>query len=135
MSDEPDFSRRFAERRTSAPTDDATPPAADLLAAELERIEKRIERVIGDGRDAFADGSDSYDHATVAILRLAALFEERRFQPLLASTTPEERQGITATRNIAAHIGYASMREQTFWETTTILVPAFVERIRRANGL
>lgn len=106
-----------------------------MLADELNRINDRIRRTVADGRNAFFEGSDSYDRAVVAVIRLAALFEdeESRFGELLAVATKRERTGITHTRNIAAHRGYAVMNDDQFWETVTTDVPAFIEKIRKAN--
>jgi len=114
----------------------AAPSAREVLADELDRISERLTRTEADGREAFFEGSDSYDRAVVAVIRLAARFEdERRFGALLGEVTERERMGIRQTRNIAAHHGYASMDEETFWETTTVDMPAFVAKLRDMNGL
>lgn len=108
-----------------------------MLSDELNRIDDRIRRTAADGRGAFFEGSDSYDRAVVAVIRLAALFEdeESRFGALLTVATKRERTGIAQTRNIAAHRGYAAMNDDQFWETVTTDVPAFIEKIRAANKL
>lgn len=112
------------------------PPAREVLADELDRISKRLARTEADGRDDFFEGSDSYDRAVVAVIRLTALFEdERRFGELLGEVTERERIGIRQTRNIAAHHGYASMDEETFWETATVDMPAFIAKLRAMNEL
>lgn len=113
-----------------------TPEARDLLADELAKISSRIQRTTADGRGAFFEGSDSYDRAIVAIVRLAALFDEgTRYGELLAVATPRERIGIAHMRNIAAHQGYAAMDEEQFWLTVTVDMPAFIAKLRAANGL
>lgn len=105
-----------------------------MLKDELVRIERRLEDVIAQGRDAFSEGSDSYDRATVAVLRLASLFEdEKRFAPFVSVVTTEERRGIVTTRNIAAHSGYGAMNTEIFWRTVTERLPEVIGRIRAAN--
>ena len=108
----------------------------DLAAEELRKISLRLDRVVAGGRDGFVDGSATFDHATVAIIRLAALFEDSaRFGEFLAAATDDERRGISHTRNIAAHVGYASMDADIFWRSMTVDAVAFVAKIRDANGL
>ncbi|UJP09228.1 antitoxin [Microbacterium sp. KUDC0406] len=112
------------------------PSPRDLLSDELDKISSRIRHTTADGRDAFFDGSASYDHAVVAIVRLAALFEDgARYGELLSAATPRERIGIAHTRNIAAHRGYAAMDDELFWQTVTVDMPAFIAKLRDENGL
>lgn len=113
------------------------PPAArQALADELGKISERLRRTEAEGRVAFFEGSDSYDRAVVAVVRLAAILEdERRYGELLAVATARERTGIRHTRNIAAHQGYATMDDDLFWETATVDMPAFIRKLREANGL
>lgn len=121
--------------RSSAP-DEGVPPAVEVLHQELARIEHRIDDVIAQGREEFAEGSDSYDRATVAVLRLAALFEDtKRFSGLLDVVTLDERRGITTTRNIAAHSGYGAMNTEIFWHTVTERLPEVITRLRTVNRL
>ena len=111
------------------------PSAREVLTAELNAISVRLARTAADGRDQFFEGSDSYDRAIVATVRLAALFEdERRFGELLADVTDRERMGIRHTRNIAAHHGYASIDDDTFWETVTVDMPAFIAKLRGGDA-
>jgi hypothetical protein len=128
---------RFTPRPRGEPPEPASRPSPrKLLAAELEKIEGRLQSVQDQGRSAFSEGSASFDRATVAVLRLAALFEDdEQFVPLLASASDVERRGIAHTRNIAAHLGYASMDEETIWVTATRDMPAFIAKIRAANGI
>lgn len=124
-------SARWQPRRRRDGDVDGAPPAADVLREELDRIEHRVQHVIAHGRSSFVEGSESYDRATVAILRLAALFEqEKRFGRFLTEVTGEERRGITTTRNIAAHSGYGAMNADVFWRTITERLPNVVGRIR-----
>ena len=119
--------------RTSAPARGA-PSAPDVLRDELDRIERRIDDVIAQGRDAFRDGSDSYDRAIVAVLRLAALFEDpTRYAPHLDAITLEERRGIATMRDIVAHQGYGAMSTEIFWRTVTERLPEIIARIRAEN--
>lgn len=109
------------------------PTAHQLLSTELTRIERRLQLTASGGRAQFFDGSDSYDHAVVAIIRLAALFENERsrFGALLDTVTDTERRAIIATRNITAHHGYAVMDDDVFWATICEDVPALIAKIRR----
>ena len=119
--------------RTSAPTPGA-PSAPDVLHDELDRIERRIDDVLAQGRKAFREGTESYDRAIVAVLRLAALCEDpTRYTPHLEAITLEERRGITTTSNIAAHSGYGAMNTEIFWRTVTERLPEVIARIRAAN--
>ncbi|MGO2559309.1 antitoxin [Brachybacterium sp.] len=129
-----DASRWSVRPRTAAPAQDA-PTAAQSLRDELVKIERRIEDVICQGREAFTEGSDSYDRATVAVLRLAALFEDpsRHHAPHLTVVTLGERRGIVATRNIASHSGCGAMNTEIFWRTVTERLPEVIARIRAAS--
>lgn len=132
--DHPDRAVRWKTRPRTRATDEGAPSAADVLIDEVSRIENRIDDVISQGREAFAEGSESYDRAIVAVLRLASLFEEeKRFSEFLAVVTAEERRGITTTRNIAAHRGYGAMNAGVFWRTVTELLPDLLARIRAAT--
>ncbi|MDO5093098.1 MAG: antitoxin [Propionibacteriaceae bacterium] len=101
--------------------------------AELRSLELRTERVRAAGRAAFADGNDSYDVATVVILRLAALLERQDVAQLDAVLTAEEAAAIRTTRNIAAHAGYKSMNDDLFWLAVTERIPDILRRLR-AHG-
>ncbi|GAA1300917.1 antitoxin [Brachybacterium tyrofermentans] len=129
----PDHAARWEMRPRTRTTDEGAPVAADVLLDELSRIQRRVDAVIAQGRDAFVEGSESYDRATVAVLRLAALFEEeKRFSEFLSVVTAEERRGITTTRDIAAHRGYGAMNAAVSWRTVTELLPDLLARIRAA---
>lgn len=100
----------------------------------LVRIQRRIDDVIHQGREGFTEGSDSYDRATVAVLRLAALFEEPgKYGPHLTVVTLDEQRGIITTRDIAAHSGYGAMNTDIFWRTVTERLPEVIDRIRAAS--
>jgi len=102
----------------------------DAFDAELDAISTRVARVEAAGRSAFQDGSPGYDTASMAIIRLAALFEVRRFEPFLDGISPIERNAIRATRHHASHQGYRQMDDDEFWHTITVDVPDCVERLR-----
>src|SRR5699024_7884799 len=100
----------------------------------LTRIVSRIDDVITHGRAEFTEVSDSYDRATVAIIRLATLFErDESVAALLGVATLEERRGTITTRNIAAHSGYGAMTTESFWRTVTERLPEVIARIRSTN--
>src|SRR5699024_8174830 len=99
QEEEPATANRWAVRARTTPSASDAPPAEDILDEELTRIERRIDDVITQGRAEFTEGSDSYDRATVAILRLAALFEcDERFGELLRVVTLAGRCGLARLR-------------------------------------
>lgn len=112
------------------------PTAAQQLDRELTKIEARLAAVARAGRDQFFDGSEAYDRATVAAVRLAALYEPTSSLHRLVQVASEETErGLIATRNIAAHSGYAAMDDDRFWETAAVFMPELVRSIREANGI
>lgn len=110
------------------------PTPRELLERELVRVDARISWILSEGRTAFSDDSLAYDVAVVAIVRLAALFEDEkdRYGELLSSVTVAERRGVIVTRNIAAHHGYDAMDVEEFWVTMTRDVPTLIGKIRQA---
>lgn len=124
---------RFARRSGGRPGEPrGLPPKVDDLDAfdaELDAIQYRIEKVIERGREAFFDGSSSFDHASMAIIRLSALFEDERFLRLLTPVTDAERRGIATTRSVVAHHGYRTMDDERFWSTITTDVPDVLRRV------
>jgi hypothetical protein len=125
-----------AARFQPVPRADADPPAPLPVPArrefdgELDGIQARIDRVVAAGRTDFGEGSPSYDVASMAIIRFAALLEVKRFAGFLAALTDTERRGATATRNFASHSGYRAMDEGEFWHTVTVDLPALIARLR-----
>lgn len=105
-------------------------PSREAFDAELDSITARVSRVATAGWDAFVDGSASYDVASMAIIRLAGVFEVRRFEPFLVEVTPVEQRSIKATRQYAAHGGYREMDDEEFWHTVTVDVPELISRLR-----
>lgn len=132
--DHPADARHWSVRpRTAAPSQGAS-TAVQSLRDELVKIERRIEDVIHQGREAFTEDSDPYDRATVAVLRLAALFEDSsRYAPHLTVVTLDERRGIVTTRNLASHSGCGAMNSEIFWRIVTERLPEVIARIRAAN--
>lgn len=119
--------------RTSTPARGA-PPASDVLREELDRIERRIDGVVTHGREAFREGTESHDRAIVAVLRLAALFEDpTRYAPHLDVVLPEERPGITTMRDITAYSGYGAINTEIFWRTVTERLPEVIARARQSS--
>ena len=96
----------------------------------LDAIIERVGRVVAGGRTAFVDGSPTYDAASMAVIRLAGLFEVRRFGPFLAGVAPGEQRSIKTTRQYAALRGYREMDDDEFWDTVTIDIPGLVDRLR-----
>src|SRR4051794_842148 len=89
-----DSGSKFSQRRRDASEDSlvSIPTDRDLFHQELDLIDHRILNVISAGKGAFFDGSPSYDQATVAIVRLAALFEDnKRFERFLEPASDTER--------------------------------------------
>lgn len=127
---------RWSVRPRTTRSAHGAPTTVESLHDELVKIERRIEDVISQGREAFTEGSDSYDRATVAVLRLAALLEDSsRFIQHLTVVTQHERRGIVTTRNIAARSGYGAMNTEIFWRTVTERLPEVIARIRATSGL
>ncbi|PCC44110.1 toxin-antitoxin system, antitoxin component domain protein [Brevibacterium aurantiacum] len=65
----------------------------------------------------------------MVIIRLASLTERSEFSPWAELLSSQEIAAIRATRNIAAHAGYAVMNDELFWEAVTVSVPEIVERL------
>lgn len=127
----PDPGERFTRKPRGPRADEnlETPPR-EAFDAELDAITARVSRVATAGRAAFVDGSASYDVASMAIIRLAGVFEVRRFGPFLLDVTSVEQRSIKATRQYAAHGGYRVMDDEEFWHTVTVDVPELIGRLR-----
>lgn len=117
--------------------DAADRPRHDLvnLQDELRRIERRLEeRVLGSDRAVFHDGSDSYDAASMAVVRLHGVLERREYAFLLDAVTDTEVRAISTIRNIVSRGGYRSMDDEGFWETATMQLPELVARLIARAG-
>lgn len=99
------------------------------LATEIGLLRARIYTVRERGREAFQDGTESYDVACMVIIRLAGLLEREDLATYLTAVTEEERRAIRTTRNIAAHAGYRAMNDGLFWLAVTERVPEILDRI------
>lgn len=97
------------------------------LSTEIGLLRARIVTVRQRGREAFQDGSETYDVACMVIIRLAALLEREDLAPYLTAVTEEERRAIRTTRNIAAHAGYRA--DGLFRQAVTECVPEILDRI------
>lgn len=81
---------------------------------ELRRIRNRVDFVASSKRDDFVDGPDSYDIASMVIIRLASLTERSEFTPWSQALSSDEIAAIRTIRNIAEHAGYAVMNDDLF---------------------
>jgi hypothetical protein len=104
----------------------------ERLISEITRIRARFERATRDGKDAFAgDGSDSYDIGMLAVIHLADLVNRQLPDDIASAIPPVARDGLRATRNIAAH-NYAGLDNARLWETVTTHAPALLDAIEAA---
>ena len=99
------------------------------FTAELAKIAERLERVRQSDRSEFQDGSPTYDSASIAVVRLAALLERSEFSHARSVLTDEESRGMQTIGNIISHGGYADMNDDVFWKTTTSYLPDLVRRL------
>lgn len=116
-------------RRPRQETPDPVNHAEENVRTELSCILLRARSVASSRRDEFVDGSVAYDVASMVIIRLASLTERSEFSPWAELLSSQEIAAIRATRNIAAHAGYAVMNDELFWEAVTVSVPEIVERL------
>lgn len=124
---------RSSESRFSPPPrrprDPLTSHDEENIRAELSRVLDRARNVASGNRDTFMEGSPSYDVASVAMIRLASLFERPEFDPWASILSGDEVAAIRTIRNIVAHAGYMAMDDDIFWEAVTMRVPEIVERL------
>lgn len=99
---------------------------------ELSQILRRAQAVESRSRNAFADGTDTYDAASMLIIRMAALIERPEFAHWAAFLTIDEINAIRTLRNIVAHAGYAAMNDDIVWNAVTVEVPQVVDRLLHA---
>ena len=128
MTDEPGSPGFRARPRADEPAHHQI----ERLLEEVTRLRSRFERAARDGRDAFvATGSDSYDVGMLAVIHLAD-FVTRELPDGVAATVPElARDGLRATRNIAAH-NYAGLDNARLWSTVSEHAPALLDEIESA---
>ena len=124
---------RFTARTRSEPDgSEGSERSRERLADEVARLRSRFERATRDGRESFADAdSDAYDIGMLAVIHLADLVN-RQLPVEIAATLPRlARDGLRATRNIAAH-NYAGLDNARLWETVSIHAPALLDAIDAA---
>ena len=98
----------------------------------LDEIDHALDLATVRGRQGIEPRTVEYYTACMALIRLAALFEETAYEPLLRPATTRERRAIATMRNIAAHVGYREMDDELLWQTLTVDLPELVQRLRRA---
>lgn len=128
MNDEPSRSGFRARPRSgeSANID------AERLLVEVARLRSRFARAARDGRDAFiAVGSDSYDVGMLAVIHLADFVTRELPEEITLSLPALARDGLRATRNVAAH-NYAGLDNARLWNTVTEHAPALLDDIEAA---
>ncbi|MRG60398.1 DUF86 domain-containing protein [Agromyces sp. CFH 90414] len=120
---------RFVARpRTQEPEGPAASTRERRLA-EVERLRSRFERAARDDVDAFrAPGSDAYDIGMLAVIHLADFVGRDLPSEVIAVLPQRDRDGLRATRNIAAH-NYAGLDNTRLWETVTVHGPALLDLI------
>lgn len=123
MSEQAPGSSRFHPLPRSARKPEGEHPDA-LFEREFEKIVRRIRAVQDADRADFVDGSLSYDHATLVVLRLAAMLEPASpFSGRFEALGKDARRGIVTTRNILSHSGYGALDEDVFWRTVAVDIP------------
>lgn len=98
----------------------------------LDDIGSYLEEARRGGRRGFEPRTARYAAASLAVIRAAALFENDDFDGFLRDIPEMTRRGITSTRNIVAHAGYATMDHVVFWQTIDVHLPALLVRMRGA---
>ena len=103
---------------------------SDAIRHELAKIMKRVGAVAGPGRHSFADGLETHDIASMAVIRLASVIERGDFPSSKPLLTVEEAAEIAAAREIAMHGGADAMDDDLLWVVVTQQIPAIVCRLR-----
>jgi uncharacterized protein with HEPN domain len=105
----------------------------DNFLIELGKVSKRLDdKVRSSHREDFHDGSASYDAASMAVVRIHGLLERSQNQRFRQLLTVTEQRALGTVRNIITHGGYATMDDESFWETATAHLPDVVRRLREA---
>lgn len=110
-----------ADRRESAWT---------RFLESLEDIDSYLAVARHGGPDEFEPRTARYAAASLAIVRVASLFENGDFAVYLGSVPDGARRGVIATRNIVARAGYMAMDDELFWRTIDVDLPPLLERLR-----
>lgn len=99
----------------------------------LEDIDSYLSVARLGGPDEFEPRTARYAAASLAIVRVASLFENGDFADYLGSVPDGARRGVIATRNIVAHAGYVAMDDELFWRTIDVDLPPLLARLRDAD--
>lgn len=99
------------------------------IRQELSQILRRAQSVASKPRDEFLEGTESYDVASMMMIRMASLIERPEFEPWAAVLTDDEINAIRTMRYIVAHAGYAAMNDDIFWISVTVQMPEIIERL------
>ena len=115
-----------------ARSDSADDRAAAKLLAEVERLRGRFARAARDGRESFVSAdSDGYDIGMLAVIHLADLVTRQVPADVAATLPPLARDGLRATRNIAAH-NYAVLDNIRLWLTVSEHAPTLLDALEAA---
>lgn len=132
MADPEEKASRFT-RIPRAPRDASPAEHSRVkLTDSLDAITKLLCHAVEGGRDAFQRDSPAYACGSLAMIRIAALFETDEFHDFLGETPEPVRRAIVTIRNIASHSGYRSMNDDVFWSTLTDHLPAYLTMWRSA---
>lgn len=129
--------RRFQRRDPPADFEPTAHPSdrTNFLDA-LDEIDHALGLATRAGTERISRRSLEYYTACMALIRLAALFEDEAYLEFLSPATTTERRAIATMRNIAAHAGYREMDDDLLWRTLTTDVPHLIARLRhRANAV
>ena len=121
---------RFVRRNQPDPAQDGGARIRATFLDCLVDIDSYLDEARRAGRVGFEPRTARYAAASLAIVRAAALFENEDFTDLLADVPMGTRRGITATRNIIAHAGYATMNDDVFWHTVDVSLPSLIAALR-----
>lgn len=126
---------RFRRVEQSADFEPTSHPSdrANFLDA-LDEIDHTLTLATRSGAEHIPCRSLEYYTACMALIRLAALFEEEAYQLFLSPASTTERRAIATMRNIAARAGYRGMDDKLLWRTLTTDVPDLIKRLREAAG-
>lgn len=103
------------------------------LAELLDDVELDVGKATASGRSGFVRGSAEYAFGTVAVIHLGVLTEKEnkeKYAEFLDALSADEKEAMRVTRNIAAHAGYAKMRDDAFWSALDEHIPTIIEKLR-----
>ena len=136
MTEQPrEATGRFGAK-SGTPPEDTVAKAANLranLEEILDDVEMNLAYATRNGKSAFTRTSAEYAYGTVAIIRLGVLTEsenQTKYAACLGALSDDELRGIRTMRNIAAHAGYAKMKDHLFWNALNTEVPTALAKLR-----